>query len=139
VNLCNGGAPGPAKGRIKLVVGKLRFGHYVLEQLSVVDQYLGSSLDDCLKRFVPMGHEAHQKIQTYQRGRGDETSDQGIVACVHRVLDGIRQHKQQNQIEGRELSHLSLSRDAQQRQKKDINYHASEDQFPPGNSHIQHT
>src|SRR5512142_1958581 len=105
------------------MVCELSFFHHVLEQLSVMNQYLGPSLNDGLQLLVSMGHHTHQKIQTYQRVCADEPSNQGIVACIHRVLDGICQHKKQDQIEWRQLSHLSFAGYAQQHQKKEIDYY----------------
>src|SRR5207245_4369276 len=127
-----------AQGRIELVARELGPSHHLLEQLSVVGEDLRVPFDDGLQLLASVRNEAHEEVQAHESGRGDETVQQGVVACVHRVLDGVRQNQKQNEIERGQLTYLPLSGDAQEREKEGVDDDAPENQLPPGYGDVPH-
>jgi len=108
---------------------KFRACQDTLEQFSVMDKDLRPSFNDGLQFLASIRHQSHKEIQAYQSCRGDQTSNQGVVASVHRVLYRIRQDEKQNKIKRRQLTHLALSGNTQKGQKEHVNDCSSYDEF----------
>ena len=72
-----------AQGSIQLVVGEPRIRHDVLENLSVVNEYLGPAFDNGFQLLAAKGHYPHYAINANQSGGRDKPADQRVVASVH--------------------------------------------------------
>jgi hypothetical protein len=127
-----------SQGRVELVMGELGFGEHALEEPAVMDENFGTPLDDRRQPLTAIRAKTDEPVNTDERGRRDEPAHQGVVAGVHRVLDRVGQHEEQDQIEGRELTHLSLAGETKKDDQKEINDDTADEEFPPRDRHLQH-
>src|SRR6266571_2215732 len=101
----------------------------LFEESAIVNQELRPSFDERLESLVTVCRQTDQVIQEDQRRRGNETPDQGVVAAVHRVLNGVGENEQQNEVERSELSHLPFPRETKQNQEEDVDDKAAKDEL----------
>jgi len=82
------------------------------QDLAVADQNRGSPLDQVLGfRDVPHDPGDHE-VRAEERGRRDEATGEGGIGTGHGVLDGVGEKKEEEKIEGGQLSDLALPREA---------------------------
>jgi hypothetical protein len=113
MDFLDAGAAGLTKRCVYFMMREGVFRNHVCKQFSVVNQNLWPTFNDCFKALGFVSRKAHGKIQGDQRCRRNQAADQRVIAGIHGVLHCIREHEQENEIEGRELADLSLSRKAQ--------------------------
>ena len=73
-----------------------------------------------------------QRVRPHQRQHEDEASRDGVVACVHAVLDRVGQDEQQHEIQGGQLPHLALACEPQDQEQEPIDQQRPHDELPPG-------
>jgi hypothetical protein len=132
MNVRDAGAARLPQSGVELVMGELGLGEHALEEPPVVDENLGTSLDDRRQPLTAKRADTDEPVDADESRCRDEPTHQGVVAGVHRVLDRVGQNEKKDQIEGRELTHLSLAREAKKDDQKQINDDAADEKFPPG-------
>jgi hypothetical protein len=61
--------------------------------------------------FALASRDSHHVVEGDESSGGNQPPQHCIVAAVHRVLDGVAQDEQQDEIESSQLSGPSLARD----------------------------
>src|SRR2546426_2082165 len=112
--------------------------HNVGREFAVVNEYLGPTLNDSFQGFALISQTTYNAVCHYERRSGHNSARNGIIAPVHGVLHRITQNQQQDQIEGRQLTHLSFTGHPQNDQKEGINNEPAENELPPGKSSVPH-
>src|SRR5262245_56532393 len=107
------GAAGRPQGRFELMLGQSLAVHHVAIDMTIMNDDLWFALHKLFQTLVSEGRIADHPIQGDQGGRGNQTSDHGIVTAIHRILNGVAQYQEQNQIEGSKLADLTLAAHAQ--------------------------
>ena len=96
--------------------------HDIQGELSVMNQYLGPAFDQPLQGFAFEREAANHTVHDGERGCGEDAARDRVIAAIHRVLDGIAEDQQQDQIKRRELTHLAFAGDAQDNDDAVYNY-----------------
>ena len=101
------------------------------EHFPVMNQYIRSALNDSFELFALVSEPTNHSVADDQSGRGNNAAGHGIVAAIHRILDGIAQHEQQHEVKRRQLTDLPLAGNAQNNDQKDIDDESPQNEFPP--------
>ena len=107
-HLFNAGASGFAQGSHYLMTGELGMLQSLLEKLAIADEHVRPSFDQSFQLFASISEEPNDPVDPDQGHCGNHPSDDGVVATVHGILNGIAQDQEQNQIEWRQLADLPL-------------------------------
>jgi len=111
--------------RYELRLHELRALHDIPVHMAVMHENLRPSLDEPRKTLVAVGGAAHHPVNRHQTHGAAEPADDRVVAAVHRVPHRIAQDQEQNEIERCELAHLTLARQSQQCDQKDVDDHGA--------------
>ena len=92
LDFLHAGAPCGSQSDVEFMMGDLFSFHDVGEQFAVVNQYFRAAFNQAFQPFALVGHTANDSVGDNQRGGGDESARDRIIATVHGVLDGVAQH-----------------------------------------------
>ena len=99
------------------------------DDLAVVHEQAGLSLDVFSETAVAAGKFGDQIIQDQQRGGGDGASGERRVGAGHGVLHGVRKQQEQREIEGSHLADFPLAADADSDQHEEVDDSGAERDF----------
>jgi hypothetical protein len=99
------------------------------DNLAVVDQQAGLSLNIFAEAAIPAGDFGHQIVQDQQRGGGDRASGQRRVGAGHRILHGVRKQQEQGEVERSHLADFPLAADADSDQHEEVDDSGAECDF----------
>ena len=92
----------------------------VLEDLAVPDDQDGLAFDHLAEAGKAIVQLVEGPIEEQDHGGREQAADQGHVLADHRVLDGVGDDEEHDQVEGRELAGLPLADDAEEDDQDDV-------------------
>ena len=131
MNVLDTSATTLAKRGVELVMSEFGPRKDILVELAIVDEKLRTAFDCCRQTLAAIGGKAHEPVGRHQRRRRHEASDQRVVPSVHRVLEScVGEHEKEHKVKGCELADLTLARESEQRNEKDIDHNTDEQSTP---------
>src|SRR5512147_2288316 len=127
MNLLDARTPRLAQRGIELVSRDVRLIHHAVVELAVVDQHERVPLDERLGPLAPRGGERDRRVERDEGRRRYETAEDRVVAAVHRVLHGVREDEEEDEVERSELPDLSLAGEAEENEQEDVDDGRAED------------
>ena len=122
----------------EFVTGQLCISQGLLIDLTIMNKNLRTSFDQMLRLLAEKSNLTCEPVHRDECHRENHSSGNRIIPPVHRVLYGIAEHQQQHQIKRAHLADLTLARDSQDHDQKNIDDNAPQDEFPPRESHVPH-
>jgi len=132
------GAAAGAESGAQFVHGHATVTHGAVVDLAVVDEDDGVAFDPAFEAFAFEGEETDEVVKGNEGAGTDDAAGDGVVAAVHRVLDGVAEDEEEDEVERCELADLTFAGDAEEEQDEGVNDGAAEDEFPPGEAGVPH-
>ena len=111
---------------LQFVHADVLFGHVRFDDLAVVHQQTGLSLNVFSEAAIHARNFGHQVVQDEERGSCDRASGKRRIWTGHRILHRIRKQEQQREIEWSHLSDFALATDANSDQHEKVDYSSAE-------------
>ena len=87
---------------------------------AVLNQYVRVAFDEPIEPFVAVQEPDDDLVHEEQRRRPEQSARDAVVVADDRVLDGIGQREQDNEIERVQLCQLTLAREAKAGDEKEV-------------------
>ena len=96
---------------------------------TAVDEHIRVAFDQPLQLLVPVQIPDHHVIDEEQRAGADDAARHAVVVSDDRVLHGVRDREEHDQIERIELRQLSLAGQPQPDDQENIHHDGAQDFF----------
>ena len=94
--------------------------HRPLEDLALADEQRRLALEELREALAPAAHEDQRAIRGDEDDDGHEAAPDGDVGADHGVLDRVRDHQHEHEVEHRELPHLAFAGQAQDGDEEEV-------------------
>ena len=91
-----------------------------------------------LKDLVPVQEADHGVVDEQQRRRPDDPAGHRVVVADDRVLDGVRQSQQNDQVERVELRQLALAGQPETDDQERVDQDGAQDLLEHGQAEVEH-
>ena len=94
--------------------------HRLLVHLPVVHEARGRAVDHLLETVAVKREPGDQCVGAEDGAGAEQSAEHGVVGADHRVLQDVAHDQQDDQVERRQRSDLSLPRHAEHHQEEDV-------------------
>ncbi len=108
------------RGRFEIVDRDQLVSQPVGQERAVLDEDVGVPLDEPIQLLMSVEKPDDDGVDREQRRRADEAPCDAVIFPDDRVLHGVRQRQEHDQIEGVQLRQLALARQTQPDDKEEI-------------------
>src|SRR5262249_12680123 len=105
---------------------------------AVFDEHIRAAFDDLVESAVAVEEADDQIVHGQQGGGADDAAEDGVVVANDRVLDGVGQSKENDQIERVELGQFAFAGETQTDDEKNVNDYRTDDLFGDGQAQDKH-